>query len=170
MPAKRSAMSLVQSFTATEAARFCGLSLPMVNYLSRHRIVVPTTGRRRGRGIQRQYSFGDIVVMRVVARMLAGGVSVYRLRRGLSALRAYHPTIVPGIASTQYVVTDGQEVYLRHKTGVLELLANGQFSFAFVVELETVRREAVEFLRSRSDLVTTQKTRRLATKRLARSA
>lgn len=119
--------------------------MAMVNYLCRHGIVRPAIGRRRGRGIQRKFSFGDIVVLKAMAKLLAGGVSVTRLKRALVSLRAQHPSITQERVPGSYLVTDGKEVLLRHKSGVVELLATGQFSFAFVIELDAVRREAIAF-------------------------
>jgi len=120
----------------------------MVNYLCREAIVVPSDGPRRGRGVQRLFSFGDIVVLRAIAKLLQGGVSVYRLRKALKELRSVHPEITATRMPAAYLVTDGRDVLLRHRTGVLELLSSGQFSFAFVVEMESVRKEAVAFARS----------------------
>jgi DNA-binding transcriptional MerR regulator len=139
---------IAQTFSVRQGAAFSGLSMAMVNYLCRQGILVPSAGRRRGRGVQRLFSFGDIVVLRAVAKLLDGGVSVYRLRRALKTLRAFHPGITASGMPAAYLVTDGQDVLLRHRSGVLELLTSGQFSFAFVVEMESVRREAVAFARS----------------------
>lgn len=136
-----------QSFSIGQAATFSGLSLTMVNYLCRESIVVPSNGPRRGRGVQRLFSFGDIVVLRAVAKLLEGGVSVYRLRRALKELRRMHPEITASRMPAAYLVTDGREVFLRHRSGVLELLNSGQLSFAFVIEMESVRKEAVTFAR-----------------------
>ncbi len=98
--------------------------------------------------MQRLFSFGDIVVLRAVAKLLDGGVSVYRLRRALGALRTTHASITCARMPAAYLVTDGRDVLLRHKSGVFELLATGQFSFAFVVEMESVRKEAVAFAKT----------------------
>jgi len=137
-----------QSFSVNQAASFSGLSLAMVNYLCREAIVVPSDGPRRGRGVQRLFSFGDIVVLRAIARLLEGGVSVYRLRSALKDLRVRHPEITVTGMPAAYLVTDGRDVLLHHRNGVIELLRSGQFSFAFVVEMESVRKEAVTFARS----------------------
>jgi DNA-binding transcriptional MerR regulator len=134
-----------RDFSIAQAAAFSGLSLSMVNYLCRAKIVKPSNGRQRGRGVQRLFSFGDIVVLRAVAKLLDGGVTVYRLRKGLNALRAVHPEITEAGMPAAFLVTDGKEVFLKHRSGVLELLSNGQFGFAFVVEMETLRKEAVVF-------------------------
>src|SRR5437899_2009491 len=106
--------------------------MAMVNYLVRAKIVTPTASGRRGRGIQRKFSFGDIVVLKAVAKLLEGGVSVFRLRRALTHFRELHPEITPHSMPAAYLVTDGKDVFLRHRTGVLELLISRQFSFAFV--------------------------------------
>jgi len=134
-----------RDFSIGQAAAFSGLTLPMVNYLCRSKIIKPSNGERRGRGVQRLFSFGDLVVMRAVKRLLDGGVTVYRLRRGLEALRSVHPEITETSMPAAFLVTDGKEVFLKHTSGVLELLANGQFGFAFVVEMESLRKEAVVF-------------------------
>jgi DNA-binding transcriptional MerR regulator len=137
--------TVAEDFSAKDAAAFSGLTAAMVNYLCRHGMVRPTNGRRRGRGVQRKFSFGDIVVLKAMAKLLDAGVSVSRLKRALVSLRQSHSKITPEGAPGSYLVTDGKDVLLRHKSGVLELLSSGQFSFAFVVELEAVRRDAVAF-------------------------
>jgi len=142
----------------------------MVNYLCRHAIVVPTNGGKRGRGIKRNFSFGDIVVLKAIAKLLAGGVSVYRLRRALRSLKSLHPEITQKGFPASYLVTDGKDVLLRHKTGVLELLSSGQFSFAFVVEMESVRREATEFAKRMKFETVNSQTRGFALRRKARAA
>ncbi len=70
-----------------------------------------------------------------------------RLKRALKALRRHHPEITPTSLPAQYLVTDGQDVYLRHDGTTLETLdETGQMDFAFVVELASVRAEVVELL------------------------
>ena len=135
----------LRSFSITQAAAFSGLTLSMVNYLCRVGVVIPSNGPLRKRGVQRLFSFGDLVVLRAIARLLEGGVTVYRLRKGLEALRLFHPEITEASMPAAYLVTDGREVFLKHTTGVIEMLSNGQFGFAFVVEMESLRKEAVVF-------------------------
>lgn len=147
----KTSIQIIDSFSAKDAAEFSGISMVMVNYLCRHRIVVPTIGRKRGRGVQRKFSFGDIVVLKALSKLLSGGVSVYRLKRALSSLRSLHAEITKDGLPAAYLVTDGREVYLKHKSGVFELLTTGQFGFAFVVEIESVRREALDFARRRTE-------------------
>src|SRR6185436_4706636 len=113
---------VAEFFSPQEAARFSGLTLSMVNYLCRHDIVVPVGHGRRGRGNQRKFSFGELIVLKSVARLLERGVSVLRLRKALISLREFHPQITREGMPGAYLVTDGQDVYLRERAGVLELL------------------------------------------------
>ncbi|MFW7340701.1 MerR family transcriptional regulator [Pollutimonas sp. H1-120] len=138
-------INLKMYFSAKEAAQFSRISLAMVNYLCRHRLVVPAVGRKRGRGIERKYSFGDLVILRSVAKLLEAGVSILRLKKALTNLRRLHANITQDGMPASFLVTDGKDVYFRQGSGVLELLASGQFSFAFVLEVESVRRDAVAF-------------------------
>lgn len=141
----QSKVAVADCFSTAQAAAFAGLSLAMVNYLCRHGLICPLRTQSRGRGIQRWFGFGDLVILRVIRTLLEGGVSVSRLKRALVSLRAHHPEITPDRLPATYLVTDGKNVMLRHKSGVFELLTTGQFSFAFVIELAAVQREALDF-------------------------
>lgn len=143
--------NLKEYFSAIEAGEFSGLSLAMVNYLCRSNLVVPAIGRRRGRGIERKYSFGDIVILKSVAKLLEAGVSILRLKKALENLRRLHADITQEKMPASFLVTDGKDVYFKQDSGVLELLSSGQLSFAFVIEVESLRREAITFAKKRSD-------------------
>lgn len=123
----------------------------MVDYLCRQGILPPTglAAGPRSRGRARVYSFGDVVMLRVLASLLHSGISVARLKRSLEALRNFHPEITPTSLPSRYLVTDGQQVFLRKKANALETLdRNGQFIFAFVVELRKVRDEVVKQIKA----------------------
>lgn len=116
----------------------------MLNYLCRERLVVPTVLPSRGHGRKRAYSFGDVVALRLVARLSAAGVSVLRLRKALAGLRKLHPEITFTSLPGSHVVTDGRDIYLRRRGDTLERAMDGQFAFAFVVELAPLRDEIVQ--------------------------
>ena len=138
-------------YTAEEAATYAGLTIHMVNYLCRTRIVLPTflqQDNRPGRGARRKYSFGDIVSLRLVARLCAAGISVLRLKKGLLSLRKHHPAITLTSLPASHIVTDGKDLYLREKGESLERLIDGQLTFAFVVELSQLRKEVMKNIRA----------------------
>src|SRR6266481_59839 len=129
--------------SAGSAAKHAGLSTHMVNYLCRHGIVVPSAGEERGRGKLRKYSFTDVLLLRVVAKLLSNGVSALRLRKSLVALRSRGEKGTQEILSKKYLVTDGFDIYFQDK-GALEALETGQMSFAFVLELTGIRKDVAE--------------------------
>lgn len=133
------------SFSSKEASVFSELSLAMVNYLHRTGLIVPAIGRKRGKGIERKYSFGDLVILKSIAKLLEAGVSVLRLKKALVNLRKLHSEITLDNMPGAYLVTDGKEVYLKQSNGVLELLISGQLGFLFVVDVEAVRKDAISF-------------------------
>jgi DNA-binding transcriptional MerR regulator len=132
---------IAMSFSAARAAELAGISLPMLNYLCRSKLVVPTPGPSQGHGIKRAYSFGDVVALRLVAKLSAAGVSVLRLRKALVGLRKLHPEITLTSLPASHIVTDGRDLYLRRRGESLERALDGQFAFAFVVELAPLRDE-----------------------------
>ena len=140
----------VDWFAAEKAARHAGLTVDMVNYLCRYGIIKPSACSKRGRGCIRKYTFSDILLLRVVAKLLKNGVSVLRLRKSLIALQKRGKN-THDILSKKYVATDGYNIYFRDND-VLEILESGQMSFAFVLELSAVRKELSEKIKREQKL------------------
>ena len=134
----------VDWFTAEQAARCSGLSLSMVNYLCRSGIVTPSGRVRRGHGRARRYIFGDLVALRLVEKLARSGVSPLRLKKGLMGLRKHHPEITLTSLPGSHIITNGQDLYLREEGRPIERAFDGQFAFAFVVELASLQREVAE--------------------------
>jgi DNA-binding transcriptional MerR regulator len=135
--------SVFDTFDIHTAAKLSRLSKPMLDYLCRTDLVVPAKPRRRGRGRRRQYTFRDVVILRVIAKLLSSGISVRRLRKGLKILRERADGL--GHRSEKsYLVTDGREVFVRRSIDVLESLTNrGQMAFAFLVDIASVHTEII---------------------------
>lgn len=138
-------INLFEDVDIKGAARLSGLTIMMVSYLDRSDVLVPTWPKERGHGRKRRYTFGDVVMLRILASLLKSGISVARLKNALIAFRKHHPEITPKSLPSRYLVSDGIRVYLRNKKEVFETLDDeGQMTFAFVVELYRIRREVLE--------------------------
>jgi hypothetical protein len=135
-------------FPARNAAKLAGLSFTMVNYLCRTGVVEPTCDCRRGHGRPRHYSFGDIVALRVVARLSKSGVQPLRLKTALRRLRKFHPEITAKSLPATHVVSNGRELFLRQAGDSLERIYDGQFAFAFVIDLTPIQRDVARKLGS----------------------
>ncbi len=133
-------------FDITRTSSLTGLTAYMLDYLCRSEVWLPSQLGHPGKGRDRQYTFGDIVVLRSLTQLLRGGISVRKLRNSLRVLRDSHPEITPTSAASRYLITDGVQVYFKDN-GSLEELPQRQLAFAFVVKLEQLRKELAAELR-----------------------
>ncbi|MEQ9111883.1 MAG: MerR family transcriptional regulator [Rhodospirillaceae bacterium] len=150
---EKKAAIVAESFSVSQAAKLSGVKKSMIDYLCRTEILVPTypTKGQRSRGRPRLYSFGDVVMLRVLRGLLESGISVARLKKSLQSLRKYHKEITPKSLPKKFLVSDGQNVYLKQKSKALETLDNqGQFAFAFVIPIESVKNEILNLARKAS--------------------
>jgi len=134
-------------YPAGQAARVSGMSLHMLDYLCRQGIVVPSGSEVRGRGKARRYTFGDIVLLRVVTKLLDQGISVLRCKKSLLAMKRRHPNMMK-LLDKRYLLTDGVDVFLQNN-GVLERIDSGQTSFTFVLGLSSIREHVAAKLESK---------------------
>ena len=137
-------------FTSRQAAAASGLSLSMVDYLARTRVVRPSVECMPGRGRPRRYSFGDLVALRLLRKFLDAGIAVSRLKRGIAELqRQYGRTLVS--CPADYLVTDGRQLYfLNAGESVSELAPGGQLVFAFMCDLRQLHADTARAVQKRA--------------------
>jgi DNA-binding transcriptional MerR regulator len=113
--------------TACSAA---GITYRQLDYWARTGLVVPTIRSASGSGSQRLYSFKDILVLKVVKRLLDTGVSLQNIRTAVDHLRARGVNDLAGIT----LLSDGVTVYECHSSEeVVDLLRGGQGVFGIAV-------------------------------------
>jgi DNA-binding transcriptional MerR regulator len=138
---------VLNAFTAEEIEEYVGLSVHMVDYLARHKYLIPTYKRGHVRGRVRYYSYRDLNIAYLVQKLREHGVELARLKKAVRELRkdgAWFRGLNPDRKSEpiQWLVTDGNDVLLTADDGFLdELRPNGQRSFAFVVTMDNVQQE-----------------------------
>jgi DNA-binding transcriptional MerR regulator len=113
--------------TACSAA---GITYRQLDYWARTDLVVPTIRSATGSGSQRLYSFKDILVLKVVKRLLDAGVSLQNIRIAVDALR------LRGVDDLAQVtlLSDGTSVYeCTSSEEVVDLLRGGQGVFGIAV-------------------------------------
>jgi len=129
---------LIDIFTTGDAAELSGLKPVMVDYLCREGVLKPSKRKKKdGRGKPRQYSFGDIVILKAIHQLLNHGISVAKLKKSLNALSKQYKNIQADEALKKYMVTDGKKIYFREKEDVLiDIYSGGQLAFLFVIDLD----------------------------------
>jgi DNA-binding transcriptional MerR regulator len=113
--------------TATAAA---GITYRQLDYWARTGLVVPSVRDASGSGTQRLYSFRDIVVLKVVKRLLDAGVSLQNIRKAIETLRQWGEEDL----ATMTLISDGTTVYeCRSAEEVVDLLKGGQGVFGIAI-------------------------------------
>ncbi len=113
--------------TACSAA---GITYRQLDYWARTGLVAPTIRSASGSGSQRLYSFKDILVLKVVKRLLDTGVSLQNIRTAVEHLRARGVEDLAGVT----LLSDGVSVYECHSSEeIVDLLRDGQGVFGIAV-------------------------------------
>jgi DNA-binding transcriptional MerR regulator len=113
--------------TACSAA---GITYRQLDYWARTDLVVPSVRSASGSGTQRLYSFKDILVLKVVKRLLDTGVSLQNIRTAVEHLRARGVDDLARIT----LLSDGTTVYeCTSSEEVVDLLRGGQGVFGIAV-------------------------------------
>ena len=134
MPKPKPALN---AFTIQDAAAITGLSVHMLNYLSRQQYLVPTYLRTGRRGRTRYYSYRDLVIARIVQKLLAAGLELSRLKKGIRTMQGNQNWVSGGKEKAlRMLATDGKSLFFPDENGsLLDLTQNGQFAFAFVLDV-----------------------------------
>ncbi|MGS2615850.1 MerR family transcriptional regulator [Micromonospora sp. LZ34] len=117
-------------YRGVTACHAVGISYRQLDYWARTGLVVPSVRDASGSGTQRLYSFRDLVVLKVVKRLLDAGVSLQNIRKAIEALRSRGVEDLAGIT----LISDGTTVYeCRSPEEVVDLLQGGQGVFGIAI-------------------------------------
>ena len=120
----------VVGYRGVTACHAAGISYRQLDYWARTGLVVPSVRDASGSGTQRLYSFRDIVVLKVVKRLLDAGVSLQNIRKAIDTLRSRGVSDLAGIT----LISDGTTVYeCRSPEEVVDLLQGGQGVFGIAI-------------------------------------
>jgi DNA-binding transcriptional MerR regulator len=113
--------------TACSAA---GISYRQLDYWARTGLVEPSVRAAHGSGSQRLYSFRDILVLKVVKRLLDTGISLQQIRAAVQHLRDRGTEDLAQVT----LMSDGVSVYeCTSPDEVVDLLAGGQGVFGIAL-------------------------------------
>jgi DNA-binding transcriptional MerR regulator len=113
--------------TACAAA---GITYRQLDYWARTGLVEPSVRPASGSGTQRLYGFRDILVLKVVKRLLDTGISLQHVRAAIAVLRNWGTEDLARVT----LMSDGATVYdLTSAEEVYDLLQGGQGVFAIAL-------------------------------------
>ncbi|AKE41172.1 MerR family transcriptional regulator [Corynebacterium kutscheri] len=112
------------------ACQVAGITYRQLDYWARTGLVTPTIRTAHGSGSQRLYSFKDVLVLKIVKRLLDTGISLQNIRLAVDKLRDRGVDDLANIT----LVSDGATVYeCSSNEEVIDLLGGGQGVFGIAV-------------------------------------
>jgi len=107
-----------------------GITYRQLDYWARTELVVPSIKSASGSGSQRLYGFGDILVLKIVKRLLDTGVSLQNIRTAVEHLRSR------GVSDLERMtlMSDGVSIYeCSSADQIVDLLQGGQGVFGIAI-------------------------------------
>jgi DNA-binding transcriptional MerR regulator len=113
--------------TACNAA---GITYRQLDYWARTKLVEPSVRGATGSGTQRLYSFRDILLLKVIKRLLDAGISLQQIRTAVQHLRKRGTDDLTRVT----LMSDGATVYeCTSNDEVIDLLQGGQGVFGIAI-------------------------------------
>ena len=112
------------------ACSAAGITYRQLDYWARTGLVTPSVRDASGSGSQRLYGFRDILILRIVKRLIDTGVSLANIRSAVDHLAQRSGDDLAGLT----IMSDGASIYeCRSADEVIDLVRGGQGVFGIAV-------------------------------------
>ena len=119
-----------QGYRVPEVTKAVGISYRQLDYWARTGLVTPSIREAGGSGTQRLYSFRDLLVLRIIKKLLDAGVGLQQIRKAVDYLRDMKQPL-----HSVTLMSDGNRIYAPESPeAVIDLLSKGQGVFAIAVD------------------------------------
>ena len=109
------------------ACQAAGITYRQLDYWARTGLVIPQIQMAEGSGTQRLYSFRDILMLKVIKKLIDAGISLQQIRLAVAHLRARGNIDMTAIT----LVSDGTSVFeCTEDNEIIDLVKGGQAMFA----------------------------------------
>jgi DNA-binding transcriptional MerR regulator len=119
-----------QGFRGPIACRAVDITYRQLDYWARTGLVVPEIRQATGSGHQRLYSFRDLLLLKVVKRLLDAGISLQQIRVAIGHLRERGVEDLTSVT----LMSDGSSVFeCTDDDEIIDLLKGGQAMFGIAL-------------------------------------
>jgi DNA-binding transcriptional MerR regulator len=127
-----------EGYRGPQVCKIVGITYRQLDYWARTDLLKPSISEARGSGTQRLYSYGDLLELKVIKRLLDGGVSLQSARRAIHTL---HENLGVDLKTANLVLAGADSVLARSDGEVVDLLRGGQGVLNMVLPLGGVQDE-----------------------------
>lgn len=111
-----------QTFSGHQAAAIVGISYRQLDYWARTNLIRPSAADASGSGSRRQYSYKDLLELKVVKKLLDSGIKLTSVRDVFAYMREHVDTEI----SSAHIVIDGSSVILCDGDNLVDVVRHGQ--------------------------------------------
>jgi DNA-binding transcriptional MerR regulator len=122
------------TFGKKTAIALTGVSGRQLEHWAVTGIVRPSVKAAAGKGSRREYSFKDLVALKLAKRLRDEGISLQKIRKSLAWLRRHFPEVAAPLAELRFL-TNGVDLFVldRDPEKILDTLKNGQLVIALAL-------------------------------------
>jgi DNA-binding transcriptional MerR regulator len=113
-------------YRGAQVCSLVGITYRQLDYWARTGLLRPSITDATGSGSQRRYSYGDVLELKVIKRLLDAGLKLQQARQAVECLRS---DLGADLSSSQLVLAGSQSVLAQSDGEVVDLLAGGQGVF-----------------------------------------
>ncbi|MDG2026523.1 MAG: MerR family transcriptional regulator [Acidimicrobiales bacterium] len=112
-----------QGFSGKRTAEIVDITYRQLDYWARTDLVRPSLADASGSGSRRQYSYRDLLELKVIKSLLDSGIRLEQVRKVFSYMRNH---LGEDVASANLVIDGSSSVLVNTGEELIDLLQNGQ--------------------------------------------
>ena len=127
----------MEYFSGKRAAEVVGITYRQLDYWARTDLVRPSVADAKGSGSRRQYSYRDLLELKVIKTLLDAGIKLESVRSAFTYLR---DQLGEDVASAQIVIDGSRAILVTDGQQLIDVISQGQGVLS-ILPLEGVQRE-----------------------------
>ncbi|HYI60762.1 MAG TPA: MerR family transcriptional regulator [Acidimicrobiales bacterium] len=109
----------MDGFSGKAAAEIVGITYRQLDYWARTNLLRPSLADARGSGSRREYSYRDLLELKLIKTMLDSGIKLESVREAFTYLRT---NLGEDVASARLVITGSSAVLVRDDAEMIEVV------------------------------------------------
>ncbi len=112
-----------EGYSGARAAEIVGITYRQLDYWARTDLIRPSLADAKGSGSRRQYSYRDLLELKVIKALLDAGIKLESVREVFSYLR---DNLGEDVTTANLVIQGNQAVLVRDGGELIDLVQKGQ--------------------------------------------
>ena len=115
-----------QGYNAKLTADVVGITYRQLDYWARTDLIVPSLAQAAGSGSRRQYSYDDLVKLKVIKRLLDNGIKLEKVEKVRAIFDYIRNELGVDISSANLVIDGPNAAIVRTQDDLIDALQRGQ--------------------------------------------